>query len=132
STPINTATGIRGEGREPLRELRARWGDPPDRPAAIVVPCQSAMGTSPSATRLTQRVPWLCDPASRRVCVFGDLRRDRSCVLRGVTSGQFVTGRSTGVGVRRAQACGEDVSCGGVWRGDAWDIVLGCQGDYWP
>ena len=43
-----------------------------------------------SMTRLTQGVPWLCDPASRRVCHFVDQARPAGCRHRGPDARQSV------------------------------------------
>ena len=43
------------------------------------VPSQKDMLWLRSATRLTARVPWLCGPASRRVCYFGEAGRSVGC-----------------------------------------------------
>jgi hypothetical protein len=41
------------------------------------VPSQNDNAILHSATRRTQGVPWLCGPASRRVCLFVDARSER-------------------------------------------------------
>jgi hypothetical protein len=47
------------------------------------VPSQKANAVLHSATRLTRGVPWLCGPASRRVCLFVAARLSRCLWVRG-------------------------------------------------
>jgi hypothetical protein len=56
------------------RSRRRRWGVGDaclaDRPSTHPEPFQNIRSCLRSATRLASRAPWLCGPASRRVCYF--------------------------------------------------------------
>jgi hypothetical protein len=57
-------------------------------PSIQRVPSQNVNVVSHSATRLAQRAPWLCGPASRRVCYF--VGRSAKAPERGDTRGPIV------------------------------------------